>query len=243
MVPIEWFRSVHTEGNFPEGSTPELLADLYDFLMKFGDQDPDIDLRRLSVTSPKEIHCCVVTKGFIIILISADPGGLSQRHMSAIILADPENSFVAWDARISVDDVVQMIAEVDEEMRVRPGTFDPETGERVRCPYKTAKTKMEVERMFDSRGKVILIPEGTDPEEVRQCFDKPDEVSILAIKNRRPVLCRKADMRYLMKRTEVISQLLKLHHGIRDGDISCLSAREQVSILEKVFKLLAKMDS
>lgn len=243
MVPIEWFRSIHTEGDFPEDSTPELLVDLYDFLMKFGDQDPDINLRRLSVTLPREIHCCVVTKGFINISVSADPGGLSQRHMSAIILADPENSFVAWDARISVDDVVRMIAEVDEEMRTRPGAFDQETGERIRYPYKTAKTKMEVERMFDSRGKVILIPEGADPDEVRQCFDKPDEVGILAIENGRPVLCRKADIGYLMKRTEVCMQLLKVHHGIQDGDMSDLSARERVIILDKVYKLLAKMDN
>lgn len=243
MVSIEWFRPVHTEGDFPEEATPELLADLYDFLMKFGDQDPSINLRRLSVTSPKEIHCCVVTKEFPNIAISADPGGLTRAHMSAIILADPKNSFAAWDERISVDDVVQMIAEVDEEMRTHPGAFDPETGERVRCPYKTAKTKMEVERMFDSRGKVILIPEGADPEEARQCFDKPDEVSILMMENGQPVLCRKADEGYILKRTEVISQLLKVHHGIEGGDMSDLSAREQVIILDKAFKLLAKMDS
>ncbi|MFC1702966.1 hypothetical protein ACFLZO_00690 [Patescibacteria group bacterium] len=243
MVSIEWFRSVHTEGDFPEGATPELLFDLYDFLMKFGDEDPKIKIRRLSVTSPREINCCVVTEEMVSIALSVDPGGISRKHMSHIILADPASSYVAWDGRISVEDIVAMIAEVDAEMRNRPGAFDPETGARMRFPYKTAKTKMEVDRIFDLRGKVVLIPIGADPEEARHCFDKPDEVMILTMQDGRPALCRKADEAYLLKRTEIVVQLLKIHHGIQDGDMSGLSAIQQALILDKAHKLLAKMEN
>lgn len=242
MVSTEWFRPVHTEGDFPEGATPELLADLYDLLMKFGDEDPKIKLRRLSVTSPREVHCCVVTEKFINIAVSADPGGMSQQHTSVIITSDPVNSFVAWDERVTVDDVVTMIAEVDSEMRKRPDTFDPETGERVRCPYAKAKTKIEVERMFDVRAKVILIPPGADPEEARLCFDKPDEVSILSLENGRPALCRKSDEQFLLRRSEIIAQLLKVRFPDAEGDLFSLSEDEQAILLEMAAKILSKDD-
>lgn len=242
MIPIEWFRVIHTEGDFPEGVTPEFLADLYDLLMKFGGEDSDKPLRRLSVTTPREIHCCVVTEERINVLVSSIPGGLRGTGAAAIILSDPLNSYIAWDTAVSLDEVKRLIADVDEEMRHVVGAFDPVTGERNRCPRAfTVSTKLRVDDLFDERGKMHVVPELATPQEALESFDKPEALTILERDDGVAVICRVEDAAYILKRSEIVYQLLKLHHGIDDGDILQLGAREQVMLIDKAMRLLKKM--
>jgi len=191
------------------------------------------------------VHVSAVSaEGNMNMVVSAHGGGaFIGQYCVGYVLSDPLPSGLIWDVRISHDDVRRMIATIDEEMRVVPDAFDADTGARKRSPRMTGvELLVPVDNHFKERGDLLVVPPGMDPEEYRQLFDRPEALMILMREDGIAVLCRAEDGAYIMKRSEVIRQLLKLHHGIDDGDMSGLTPAEQVSILRKALKLLKKMD-
>jgi len=247
MVDISWFTAHKVSGDhdFPP-PPPELLADLCDIVLKFGIDDPRVAIRRLSLAGERPVHVSVVSsEGNINTVVSSQGGGvfIGERCV-AFLLSDPLPSGLVWDVGISLDDVRRFIATIDEEMRAVEGAFDEATGARLRSPRAAGvEFLISVDVYFKERGDLVVVPPGFDAEEYRALFDRPEALMVLTREDGINVLCRAQDGAYIMKRSEVIRQLLKVHHGIEDGDMSGLTHEQQVALLKQAFKILRRFEN
>ncbi|MDO8622331.1 MAG: hypothetical protein Q7R80_03820, partial [bacterium] len=200
-----------------EGLDGALLADLHDCVSRFGGEDHTDHVRRGSLREPVEVHVCVSTKPDNRTIMIIGPGGQTTEGAHMFRLSGLPQAMVIWDNRLRVEDICAFIARMDEIMAER-GFVDPKTGARTKVVSDHPTPKGSVDRVFAKPGTCMpVLPGGPDAETMRQEFDRPDDIAIVANPFGGQVLCHQRDVP-LIQRREVVAKRVLARHGLTTID-------------------------
>ncbi|MBI4458257.1 hypothetical protein HY633_04810 [Candidatus Uhrbacteria bacterium] len=157
-----------------EGMTPELLADLFDLVSRFGHPHPDANAYRLHISEPVTMYVMIeyiMPRPFIMTAIG-DPDVIDD--IPAWLPEFAEGS-LRWDVRLSAS-MAETFIEKFDEMAARRGMLDPATGWRNVPPH----PKFMIAKIFTEKDAVFHFPPGEPgAETVRNEFDEPDRLAVI----------------------------------------------------------------
>lgn len=192
------------------GLDAAFVADLYDLVAKYGeDVRGTPGLRRMTLPADPPIHVSVTVSPspYRHVMLGTMAGAMMAGDAHAMLLKDGKPSALIWHKSFSLEGVRAAIAAADA---ARTEFRDPQTGARRRVHRDGfSGARLSVDEVFDAKGKVIM-PSGDDgdAEQLRQQFDRPDDLAVVEVGPGNQVLCRKADARRVQRRDAATSAVL-----------------------------------
>lgn len=168
------------------GLSIDLVSELYDAVVNYGQEVAGAPLRRLCIQLPggrvMNMTAVVPTepRHKRNIVVGLEIGFLRTANL-AVIYIDERVSFLAVEEGYSLEDLQVGLRSIDEQMSA-VGAYDRLTGTRKRVVYDRfqAIVKLQVSKEFAHPFSVVrLILTGETDDQVREMFDHPDEVAVL----------------------------------------------------------------
>ncbi len=218
-----------------------LLADLYDCVAKFGRYYHGYQMRSLSREGPRPLNVAVVVDppGNYNMNVSRVPGAIMKGRVMTLPLSDGYSACF-WDGDITVAEVRELIESVDAEMKDCGFLQDGSRRQVFRDDDRPGL--LEVDKIFSQPGSVYLLPDGTDPAELKARFDRPEELHPVTMYGGQQGFVHKRDHR-LVCLADATAEVLARHGLTNLKQFEDLPKQWQETVLREIAAELVKRDN